>query len=187
MVNLFAGTPTTQVHNHQKNKMNENLSHSWLGRVIKNSALGSALLGQAAYCYYEQYEQVQGIDLMRTILVLPMLFHAPTVTAIHAMVLKSGLVKAVLENKIILNGIEKRIVDSLPITFQSIQMGHDTKLFRVDKFENNFQLIPLHSKFSIPFASQSEKIRHMFAAAKRLGTWFHHDSTSLYKMLRVRI
>jgi hypothetical protein len=166
--------------------MNENLPNLWLGRVIKNSALGSALLGQVVYCYYKQNEQVRGIDLMRSILVLPMLFHSPTVTAIHAMNLKSGLVKAVLEKKIILNGIEKRIADSLPTTFQSIQMGNDTKLFRVDKFEDNFQLIPIHSKFPIQVSSQQEKIRHMFAAAKRLGDWFHLDSVSLYKILQIR-
>ena len=167
--------------------MNEQLSPMWVSRVIKNSVLGSALLGQVAHCYYEQNGQIQGIDLLRSILVLPMLFHSPTVSAIRAMELKSGLVKAVLEKKIILNGLENRVTDTLPVTFRSVQMGNDSGLFRVDKFDGGFQLIPIHSKFPLPVASQPEKIRHMFAAAKRLGIWFHHDLASLYKMLQVRI
>ena len=163
------------------------LPRMWLGRIIKNAALGSALIGQVAYSYYNETEQTEGIDLFRSILVLPMLFHSPTVTAIHGMNLKSGLVKAVLENKIIFNGLEERVSDTLAITFRSIQIGNDSKLYRFDRFDDGFQLIPMHSKFPIRTISQPENIRHMFAAAQRLGIWFHHDLVSLYKMLQVRL
>ena len=184
---LFAGILITRLFNHLKNKMNNALPDFWLGRVIKNAALGSALIGHAAYSYYETSTQTQGIDLLRSILILPMLFHSPTVTAIHGMEFKSGLVKAVLEKKIILNGLAERITDTLLTTFRSIQIGNDSGLYRVDRFDDGFQLIPTHSKCPVPTGSQSEKIRHMFAAAKRLGMWFHHDLSSLYKMLQVRI
>jgi len=116
-----------------------------------------------------------------------MLFHSPTIEAIHGMRLKSGLVKAVLEKKIILNGLEERITDTLNTTFRSIQIGNDSRLYRFDRFDDGFQLIPIHSKFPIRTDSQPEKIRHMFAAARRLGAWFHHDLMILYKMLHVRL
>jgi len=167
--------------------MNENLPNIWLGRVIKNTALGSALLGQVAYSYYEKKNQTEGMNLLRSILVLPMLFHSPTVEAIHKMGFKSGLVKAVLENKVILNGLEERVVDTLATTFQSIQIGHDSGLFRVDRFEHDFQLIPLNTPFPIPITSYDKKVRHMFNAARRIGYWFDHDFLSLYKMLQVSI
>jgi hypothetical protein len=167
--------------------MNDNLPGTWLGRIIKNAALGSALLGQVAYSYYEKKNQTEGMDLLRSILVLPMLFHSSTVAAIHKMGLKSGLVKAVLENKIILNGLEERVTDTLPTTFRAIQMGEDSGLYRVDKFERDIQLIPTLSSFPIPVSTYDEKIRHMFHAARRIGHWFDHDSLSLYKMLQVRL
>jgi len=167
--------------------MSNNLPDMWLGRIIKNTALGSALIGQTAYSYYAETEQTRGIDMLRSILVLPMLFHSPTVTAIHGMEFKSGIVKAVLENKIILNGLDERITDALNTTFLSIQMGSDSGLYRFDKFDNNFQLCPIHRNFPIPVEKHSKNIRHMFAAAKRLGVWFHQDLGSLYKILHVRI
>ena len=167
--------------------MTDHLPNLWLGRIVKNAALGSALLGQVAHSYYEKKNQTEGINLLRSILALPMLFHSPTVAVIHRMDFKTGLVKAVLENKIILNGLEERVADTLATTFRSIQMGHDSKLYRVDKFERDFQLIPAHRKFPIPVKSYSEKVRHMFQAANRIGHWFDLDPLSLYKMLQVSL
>jgi hypothetical protein len=167
--------------------MNSDLPRMQLGRIIKNAALGSALIGEAAYSYYKATEYVNGIDLFRSILVLPMLFHTPTVKAIHRMEFKSGLIKAVLENKIILNGLDERVTDTLETTFRSIQIGKDSRLYRFDKFDDGFQLTPLRPKFPTLVKNQPEKIRHMFAAAQRLGVWFHHDLASLYKMLQIRL
>jgi len=167
--------------------MSNSLPDMWLGRIIKNAGLGAALMGQVAYSYYAETEQTRGIDLLRSILVLPMLFHTPTVTAIHGMDFKSGLVKAILENKVILNGLDERITDALGTTFRSIQIGNDSGLYRFDRFEDGFQLCPLHQTFPINVKKQVENIRRMFAAAKRLGIWFHQDLESLYKMLHVRM
>jgi hypothetical protein len=163
------------------------LPEFWIGRIIKNAALGAALIGQTAYSYYEKNGYEQGIDFMRSILILPMLFHSPTVTTISSMNFESGLRKAVLEKKIILNGLEDRIKDLLPTTFRSIQMGSDSGLYRVDKFCNNFQIIPKHGKFPKLTKIQTQKIKDMFAASKRLGFWLSEDITLLYKMLQVRV
>lgn len=158
-------------------------------RVVHNAALGAVILWNFSIEYFSYTSQIEGPDLPKLLLILPMTFHRKTSETIRGMKRSSGLLKALADQPLIQIGLQQRLLQFADCTNSSLLWACSAGLVRMDTGDNWPRLIPVERspKTAKELSPSSEDVRDMLKVTKRLGPWFAETSTeALFLALDLR-
>lgn len=147
--------------------------------VAHNSALGAAALWQFAAAFFKSVGGTEGPPMPLVMLVLPMAFHGPTRRAIHLMREESGLLKALSDDPTIPAGLQRRVEAHAPLTFTSLSVAIATDLIERDAATPWPRFTPRRKSAPEELLGESEDVKQIIGASKRLGWWFAGMDTSV--------
>ncbi|WP_374470338.1 three component ABC system middle component [Phenylobacterium sp.] len=150
--------------------------------IVQNPAFGAQVLWNFAHGY--QAEKVGDLpDLPPFFLVLPMVFHAPTLSDIKSTQLPSGLLKLVAklaEERERLFAVHDRAVAMRGLTLQSLGVGIATKLLHLD-YES---ALVRANELKLP--PPPDRLRAHTAGAEKLGRWFARlPANQVFSLLQI--
>jgi hypothetical protein len=100
--------------------------------------------------------------------ILPMVFHQETVSTISNRQFTGGLYRTISEDRTIFIGLQKRMESMSDQTFTALNIAFASNLLRYES--ESCQIFS--NRRSNPIDVNSEEIRSMLLASKRLGYWF---------------
>jgi hypothetical protein len=157
--------------------------------VIHNPVVGAVLVWRFTRAYFDYTHEEAAPDLPCAMLVLPMLFHYPTVSVIHRMRFQSGLFKALVEYPSIKITLQRRLQEFADCSLQSIGLACSADLTYMDADRPWSRLFPRPRPRCLPkgLLFGGSELPDMESAAKRLGQWFARlDFNVLCTLLGVR-
>ena len=140
--------------------------------IYQNKVLGAHLIWEFTKAYKEHSNSNSYPSIYHIIPVLPLCLNRRVVEGIKSRNFREGsLARAIEENKDIFSGLQERMIDMMPTTFESIYLGVKGGLMTLDKTE--MQILP---NFKNPpekiLKNLQEDYKDMLSSAKRLGSWF---------------
>ena len=135
-------------------------------RVIQNTGLAAEAIWQAVNESYELKGRAQGVPLPFAFLVLPIVFHQRSATALASKTQPGALYKALADDREITIGLQARMQALADRTFQGLAIAFESNLLRVDT-DPQRQLIP--GRRTPPVVHVTEEVRTILSAAKRVG------------------
>jgi hypothetical protein len=136
--------------------------------IVQNPAFGAQVLWNFGRGF--QTEKIGDLpQLTAFFLVLPMIFHGPTLAEIKSTNQTSGLTKLVAklsEERERLFAIHDRAMAMRALTLQSVGLGVTAKLIHVD-----YESALVRSNEVKP-PSPPERLKHHLSGAEKLGRWF---------------
>lgn len=151
--------------------------------LIQNSLLASTLLT----CFIKKYEDLNShtdsVDLLKLLLVLPLVWHKESCNLICKRKLTTSLNQILTENSLIKANFEKRVLEFSPIAIQGLNLANSTKLISVVKSQENTLFICNFKKWP---SNYNYKVlpKEMLYTINRLAYWFkNHSTEELYFML----
>jgi len=155
--------------------------------VVQNVALGATALWYFSSAYYAERKQAEGPTLIASMLVLPLVFHRRTATAIHAKNRSGGLLKAMREQPEIPAGLQRRLQATASTSLQSLNVAIGVGLLEVDPDQPWPRFTPRRTTPPADLKPSSEDVKVVCHAAQRLGWWFAgEDFDTICNRLRVR-
>lgn len=137
--------------------------------VIQNTGLAAETIWCAVNEAYKSKGRVEGVPLALVFLVLPLTFHQRTASVLASKTQPGALYKAVGEDREIRVGLQDRMQAMADRTFQALSIGFQTKLLIMDS-DIMRQLVP--GRRTPPVAHQTEQVKTILSAAKRVGQGF---------------
>lgn len=135
--------------------------------LVQNSAFGSILLWNFGRSYKtERLGDLPQLTLF--FLVLPLLFHGPTLRVIKSTLSSSGLSKFVsklADPREQLFGVHERCLAMRELTLQCISSGIASKLLHVD-----YETAYVRANDAKP-PTPPERLKHHLSSAAKLGCW----------------
>lgn len=135
-------------------------------RVVQNPGLGAEALWYAVGEAYEGKNRTEGMPLLLAFIVLPLVFHKRSASALASKAKPGALYKAVASDREITLGLQERMQALSDRTLQSLSIGFSTGLLILDHAEEP-QLIP--GRKSPPVVHVTQEVKTLLAAAKRVG------------------
>lgn len=136
--------------------------------LIQNQALGATCLWVFVRRYWAEKAESEGPKLLWATMVLPTVFHQETVQLLCRRRFDGGLLSARTDDRTLGAGLQQRISDMLPQTFESLNFSFAARLLNYSR--QTMTLLPVKTTRlteEIP-KDQAE----MFRTAERLGVWF---------------
>lgn len=137
-------------------------------RLVQNPALGSICIWAFVRRYWENHDRKVGPPFALTPAVLPVTFHRETVALLHRRHFDGGLLNALADNRTFPVGLQQRMQNMLPQTFEALNVGFAVRLFTLDRGSET--LLP--SRLSCPPFENNQLSRQMIETAERLAHWF---------------
>lgn len=137
--------------------------------LVQNIGLGAEAIFEAVAAYYKHEKQMKGMPFPMVFLVLPLVFHKKTVTAIKSRSGAGALRKALRADREISIGLQQRMEAMYETTMSACSLALDAGLIQYD-FEM-VQLLPARA-FPSQIHHDSDAVLDIRAAAKRVGISF---------------
>lgn len=151
--------------------------------LVQNSALACFLLTVFVHQYEELTAKTESPELMKLLLVLPIVWHKESCNAIKSRNFTTPLQAVLAESPVIKHQFQERVAEFSPISCQGLNLACASGLLRRTSIENElclsiaFERWPQGSK---PVNAPSEMVQ----ALKRLAVWFKDVQTAqLYSQL----
>lgn len=155
--------------------------------IVQNPAFGATAIWQFARAYFDTRGQTLGPQLPVTLLVLPMVMHRRTAMAIHRMNSESGLARALLVERELPVGLQRRLEGYVDLSFAAIDLGIASTLLEIDPDRPWPRYVPQPKKVPGGSVGNSDDVRMILNASKRLGWWFANEELlTLCSLLNVR-
>lgn len=138
-------------------------------RVIQNTGLAAEAIWQAVHEAYEAKGRAEGVTLPLVFLVLPLVFHQRTASALASKAQPAALYKALADDREITVGLQMRMQAMSDRTFHALSIGFHTGLLLLDQ-DRQRQLIP--GRKTQPVAHVTSEVKTVLNAAKRVGQAF---------------
>jgi hypothetical protein len=137
-------------------------------QIVQNPALGSIAIWHFVDTFSRSKELNVGAPIPLTTCVLPIVFHKESVDLLFNRRFEGGLLNARAFDRTLGVGLQERIVDMIPLSFASLNVGIASGLLTVD--EENMTVVPgpLSAK---PFRG-ALNVARIVHTARRLGYWF---------------
>lgn len=135
-------------------------------RIAQNPGLGAEAIWHAVNETYEERNRTEGMPLLLVFLVLPLVFHRRSATALASKVKPGALYKAVASDREITLGLQERMQALSDRTLQSLSIGFSTGLLLLDRGIEP-QLFP--GRKTPPVTHVTDEVKTILAAAKRIG------------------
>ena len=135
-------------------------------RVIQNTGLAAEAIWHAVNESYEANGRAHGVRLPFVFVVLPLVFHQRSATALASKTQPGALYKALADDREITIGLQARMQAMAERTFQGLAIAFESNLLRLDT-DSQRQLIP--ARRTPPVAHVTEEVRTILNAAKRVG------------------
>lgn len=156
--------------------------------VAQNPAIGAVALWQFCRAYFDEVGGTEGPELPKALIVLPMVLHSRTASAIYRMQSASGLLKALRENPEIPAGLQERLESMATLSLDALAVALSTGLLAFDRDEPWPRYHPVRKSLPAEIAPTSDDARRIVAASQRLGCWFARDELDvLCDRLHLRI
>lgn len=140
--------------------------------IYQNKVLGAHLLWEFSKSFRDHSEKNFSPTMYHMVPVLPMCFNRRVVEGIKTRNFREGsLARAIQENKDIFSGLQERMIDMLPTTFESLYIAIASGMLFFDKSE----MVILPSSVTAPdkiLKSLQEDYKDMLSASRRVGSWF---------------
>ncbi|RWI15195.1 three component ABC system middle component [Mesorhizobium sp.] len=136
--------------------------------LVQNPALGALLLWRFGKSYQEE-RIAEAAQLHSFFVILPLLYHAPTLELIRSTLLGSGLsqlAKKLGEERELLISIQTRALKMRELTLASIGTGISSGMLHL-----TYETARLRSNDVKP-PKEPERLRHHISGADKLGRWF---------------
>ncbi|MBB4231019.1 three component ABC system middle component [Rhizobium mongolense] len=136
--------------------------------LVQNPALGALLLWRFGKSYQEE-RLVEPAQLQAFFVVLPLLYHAPTLNRIRSTYESSGLsqfTKKLSEERELLISVQERSLKMRELTLSSIGAAISSGLMTL-----SYDTGRLRSNEARP-PRPPERLKHHVAGADKLGRWF---------------
>ena len=136
--------------------------------IIQNTTLAALALWKFCIAYYNNTEREKGPSIPHLMLVLPLVFNKLVAESIYNKHRRSGLHRALSENRTIPVGLQQRMISMEDQTFHAINLAFAMDLLEYD--HENAEIIP--KKITFSFNPSNDGIKQIISAADRLGYWF---------------
>ncbi|KXO85510.1 hypothetical protein AYK86_04735 [Acinetobacter venetianus] len=152
--------------------------------LVNNSTLACLLLTY----FIKEYEKltlgIDNPDLMKLLLVLPIVWHGESCKLVSSKKRNTGIKKVLTEYPLLTSGLDKRIKDFSPITIQGLNIANAVGLIeRKLNEENEILLISKFERWPNNYSVKDAPLE-MIHAIDRLVFWFKSYPTPvLYSML----
>jgi len=152
--------------------------------IVQNTALGATLLWNFSVEYFSTFKKERGPLLPYSLPILPMVLHRETTDEIFNRRFDGGLDLALAQNRTLTIDLQERMEAMAHRTLAALNVAFASQLLGYARERG--ELIPL--RMSVPTSVDSEEIRKMQNAARRLGYWFATINTvQLCNLLRIRL
>lgn len=147
-------------------------------QLVLNPVHGASLLWRATRTYHDESAGMSGVPLGMTMLVLPLVLHQLSANAITRANKASGIGRVLLYDRTVKNQLSDRVSVLSSLTWDSLLIGHTSKLIKVVETERGYEVFPELSQKSLPAPIKPTKseLLNMLSAADRLGYWFYRES-----------
>lgn len=145
--------------------------------LVKNSVLACFILTSFTHRYEELTARTLSPDLMKILLVLPIVWHKSSCDAVRKKNTSSSLRSVVLENPVLRTGIQSRIDELAPLSLQALNLACASDLLKrhmIDGIPHVSSCFSRWPRGSKPTQAPPE----MMQAIERLAFWFKENSTA---------
>ncbi|MEN8389838.1 three component ABC system middle component [Acinetobacter indicus] len=151
--------------------------------LIQNSLLACLLLTYFVKKYEKLNAGTENPDLMKILLVLPIVWHKESCTLINKKKTSTTFYTLLAENSIIKANFEKRLAEFNPISLQGLNLSVSANLLsRIEREEEIF-LTSLFKRWPVGYTYKVAPTE-MINSINRLAYWFkNHSTAELYLML----
>lgn len=145
--------------------------------LVHNSALACFLLTAFVHQYEELTAKTESPELMKLLLILPVVWHKESCNAIKSRQFTTPLQAVLADSPLIKNQFQERVAEFSPVSCQGLNLACASGLLRRTSIENEpyfsvaFERWPQGSK---PTNAPSE----MLQALNRLAVWFKDAQTA---------
>lgn len=137
--------------------------------IMHNNVLGAHSLWEFVKYFSKSHSKKESPDLLLIMPVLPIILSKTSCDLICRRNFNEGsLINALIEDKGIFIGLQKRMEDMSDITFNSLRIAFASNLLTIN--QDTFKVSSLSSVN--PTLSLSQDYLNMISASKRLGAWF---------------
>ncbi|RXK82171.1 hypothetical protein EST62_11465 [Chlorobaculum sp. 24CR] len=135
-------------------------------QIVQNPGLGAEALWYAVNTAYQEKNKTEGFPLLLAFIVLPLVFHRRSATALASKTKPGALYKAIASDREITLGFQERMQALSDRTLQSLSIAFSTDLLLLDPAEEP-QLIP--GIKTPPVVHATKEVKTLLSAAKRVG------------------
>lgn len=157
----------------------------WGKTLVHNPTLGCFLLSAFTKDYQERTARTSYPSLGKLLLILPIVWHAPSNAAIARRNFSTPLPLVIDENPLLLDRLSERVAAYMPITGQSLNLACATGLLVLrDGDEKCFEFKP--AQWPHGSKPHNEFSPEMAGTLLRLAHWFKdYNSSQLYTGLKL--
>ncbi|WP_448096295.1 three component ABC system middle component [Luteibacter yeojuensis] len=150
--------------------------------LVQNPALGAGALWRAAAAHVKRHQQ--GIPVALAFVVLPMVFHGPTLKEITSTRTGSGLARLTSKFKNReddLQAVQRRALRMRPLSFDALALASAADLIRIDYDAATAMPVDQGAKPAVEAGSKA-----ILDGAEKLGGWFaEHSLHHIAALLRL--
>lgn len=136
--------------------------------IVQNPALGACVLWQYTEAFSKATGRQRGPSLVEAMPVLPLVFHEESAESLGRRRYDGGLYTALADDRALFVGLQKRMEDMTPQTFQALNIALRSGLLSYDRLASQLHRVPRVK----PPTATNDAVRLMFFTAQRLGHWF---------------
>jgi len=139
--------------------------------IVQNEALGAYAIWR--FCLGFQEREEQSVSLPLVFLLLPLVFHAPTLGMVVSTQKASGLhllAGKLGERREELLAVHGRALALRKLTFGSLVVAEQSRLIRIEPTTATIRAFSPHHEFLAP--TLPERIRQITPACEKIGYWF---------------
>lgn len=152
--------------------------------VMHNNVLGAHILWEFVKFFSKNSEESTSPDLILLMPVLPIVLSKSSCNLIcRRNFTQGGLIKALIEDKGVFIGLQKRMEDMSEITFNSLRVAFSANILTIST--SDFKVSPL--SYITPTLKYPSDYQDMIQASRRLGTWFaKYEINELINYLNIK-
>lgn len=139
--------------------------------IVQNEALGAYAIWR--FCLGFQERDGQAVTLPLTFLLLPLIFHAPTLATVLGTQKASGLhlfAGKLGEHRENLLAVHGRALGLRQLTLSSLMVAEQSQLIRIEPSAATVRAFSAHHALQAP--TLPERIRRIAPACEKIGYWF---------------
>ena len=151
--------------------------------IMHNNVLGAHTLWEFVKSFSNYHPNRQSPDLIILMPILPIVYSESSCDLICRRNFSEGsLINAIIEDKGIFIGLQKRMEDMADITFNSLRVAFASNLLTIDN--TDFKVISLNS--TTPALKLPQDYNDIIHASRRLGAWFsRYEFSQLLNYLNI--